>query len=333
MLPYRASRKDAMRTSFTEMLGIRYPIMQAPIGGAAGPELAAAVSNAGALGSLVIWPLPPQLASQFVASARRSTDHPISVNVRADLGQHDHVGRALDAGADVIHFFWGDPSPYSDQMQSRSARMACTVGDVDEAKRALDAGAAFLVAQGWEAGGHVSGQLRCEDLVPAVVEVAESVPVVAAGGIGDRSAMAAVMGMGAAGVAIGTLFVVAEESAAHPAYKQAVIDARKEDTVIVDDLFDLGWPNAPRRVIRNSTVREWEAAGCPPSGLRPNAGDVLATAPDGSPVLRYSPMHPMAGMSGNVEALPLYAGLSVDHASGILPAAEIVAAFVEQGSM
>jgi NAD(P)H-dependent flavin oxidoreductase YrpB (nitropropane dioxygenase family) len=132
--------------------------MQAPIGGAAGPRLAAAVSNAG--------------------------------------------------GLDVIHFFWGDPSPYSAQMQAANAQMACTVADIGEAKQTLDAGAELLIAQGWEAGGHVRGQLRCEELVPAVVDVAGPVPVLAAGGIAHGKAMNAALEMGAAGV-VGTLFVVA----------------------------------------------------------------------------------------------------------------------------
>jgi nitronate monooxygenase len=324
--------EDRMNTSFVELLGIRFPIMQAPIGGAAGPALAAAVSNAGGLGSLVIWPFPPQLAGQFVSNAREATEKPISANVRADLGQHDHVSAALDAGADVIHFFWGDPSQYSAQMQSANARMACTVADIDEAKQALDAGAELLIAQGWEAGGHVRGQIRCADLVPAVVEVADSVPVLAAGGIGARKAMTTVLELGAAGVSVGTLFLVAEESAAHSEYKQAVIDARMDDVVYVEDLFDVGWPNAPHRVIRNSTVRAWEAAGRPPSGHRPNASDVLATGPDGSTIPRYAPVHPMVGMSGDLEALPLYAGLSVDHASGIAPASAIIAAFFDEQS-
>jgi nitronate monooxygenase len=212
-------------------------------------------------------------------------------------------------------------------MQATQARMACTVADIDEAKQALDAGAELLIAQGWEAGGHVRGRIRCHELVPAVVDVADSVPVLAAGGIGDRKAMTAVLEMGAAGVAVGTMFVVAEESAAHPDYKQAVIDARKDDVVYVGDLFDVGWPDAPQRVIRNSTVRAWEAAGRPPSGHRPNASDVLATGPDGSPIPRYGPLHPMVGMSGDMEALPLYAGLGVDHASRIVPASAIIAAF------
>jgi nitronate monooxygenase len=160
-----------------------------------------------------------------------------------------------------------------------------------------------------------------------VVEVAGSVPVLASGGIGDRNAMASVMSMGAAGVALGTLFIVARESAAHAEYKRAVVDAGRDDVVFVGDLFDVGWPNAPHRVIRNSTVRAWEAAGRPSSGQRPDAGDVLATGPDGSPIPRYSPVHPIAGMSGNVEALPLYAGMGVEHATDVIPASEIIAAF------
>ena len=204
------------------------------------------------------------------------------------------------------------------------------VDNADETKRALDAGADILIAQGWEAGGHVRGTLTTFALVPTVVDLAGSVPVLAAGGVVDGRGLASMLALGASGVMMGTRFVASEESRAHPDYKKAITTARQTDAVYLKNLFEVGWPDAPHRVLRNSTVRAWEAAGSPPSGSRPNEKEVVATRPDGSPVQRYSAPHPMAGMTGNIEALAHYAGQGVERVIDILPAAKIIEATMHQ---
>lgn len=321
-----------MKTAFTRLLGIEFPIMQAPIGPAAGPELAAAVSNAGALGSLAAWVLPAdQIASQ-VAAVRERTDRPVSWNFRADLDSHSRIFTAMANGARLIHLFYGDPTPYSASIRRGGAKLLCTVANDDEAKRALDVGADVLIAQGWEAGGHLRGTLTTLSLVPTILDLAGPTPVLAAGGIGDGRGLAAMLTLGAAGVVMGTRFVASEESRAHADYKKAVTTARQADAAYVEELFDIGWPHAPHRVLRNSTLRAWEAAGHPPSGARPNEGETVASRTDGTTIPRYAVSLPVTGMTGNIEAMAHYAGQSVELVRDILPAATIVDRTVQQAS-
>lgn len=313
-----------MDTTFTTLLSLRAPIMQAPMGGAAGPELAAAVSNAGALGSIPIWSVPPAQAASAIVATVALTHRPFAVNVRADLGQAAHVRAALDAGVGLIHLFWGDPTPYASAIREAGAKMIVTVADADETKQALDVGADILIAQGWEAGGHVRGTLSTVALVPTVVDLAGSVPVLAAGGIVDGRGLAAALALGAAGAVMGTRFVASVESCAHPDYKQAIIAARQVDAVYTENLFSVGWPDAPHRVLRNSTYERWRAAGSPPKGSRPDEADVVARRADGSAIPRYGVATPRNDYVGDIEAMARYAGQGVEGVREVLPAAQIV---------
>ena len=313
-----------METAFTTLLSLSAPIMQAPMGGAAGPELAASVSNAGALGSIPIWTVPPMEAAAIIKATSALTRRPFAVNVRADLGQTSHVQCALDEGVRLVHLFWGDPTPYVAAIHQRAARVMVTVADGDEAKQALDAGADFLIAQGWEAGGHVRGSLTTLALVPTIVDLAGPVPVLAAGGIVDGRGLAAALVLGAAGVVMGTRFIASVESCAHPEYKAAIVSARQMDTVHVGNLFDRGWPDAPHRVLRNSTYERWLAAGSPPRGNRPGEADVVARRPDGSPIPRYAATTPRDDLVGDIEAMARYAGQGVEAVGKMMSAAAII---------
>lgn len=214
-----------LQTSLTQLLNIELPIIQAPIGGAAGPALAAAVSNAGGLGT--VTQLNVDEARQRTRETRALTDRPFAVNqiVRAvkdpESDIQDRLERlqaGLDEGAPVVAFFWDDVSPYIELIHSAGALIMHQVGSVEEARRAVDAGVDVIVAQGWEAGGHVRGEISTLALVPRVVDAVAPTPVVAAGGIADGRGLAAALALGAAGVYVGTRFVVSEESAAHPIY-------------------------------------------------------------------------------------------------------------------
>jgi nitronate monooxygenase len=281
---------------------------------------------------MAIWPFTPETAAQLVREALALTDKPFSVNIRADLEQHDHIHAALEAGARVVHLFWGDPTPFAATVHSAGAKVLCTVASEDEAKQALDAGADVLVAQGWEAGGHVRGITSTFALVPTVVDLAGTVPVVAAGGIVDGRGLASVLVLGASGALMGSRFVASEESRAHPNYKQALVDAKHTDTVLAVHLFDIGWQDAPHRVLRNSTVRMWEEAGSPVQGARPGEGEAIAVRPGGRSVPRYAVTTPLVGMTGEVEAMALYAGQGVQGITSVLPAAEIVERTIQQAT-
>src|SRR6185503_5154960 len=184
-----------------------------------------------------------------------------------------------------------------------------TVGSAAEARRMVDVGVDAIVAQGWEAGGHVLGEVATLPLVPAVVDAVAPVPVVAAGGIADGRGLAAVLMLGAAGAWIGTRFLAAEEAAIHPRYRERILSATETDTVYTE-LFDGGWPDAPHRVIRNKTFDTWEAAGRPPSGDRPGEFEEIGRLPDGRQVLRYQSYTPGATVEGDVDAMSLWAGQS-----------------------
>ena len=186
----------------------------------------------------------------------------------------------------------------------------------------VDAGVDIVVAQGWEAGGHVLGSVASLALIPAVVDAVGSVPVVAAGGIGDGRGLAAVLALGAAGGWLGTRFVLAEETRSHPRYRELLLEASETSTVH-SSLFDGGWPGAPHRTLRNSTIEAWEAAGRPTTG-RPGEGETVATWDDGEPILRYESSSASVLVVGDVEPMPMWAGQGVGVIREVLPAAEIV---------
>src|SRR5258708_27039627 len=249
-----------MRPGLPGLVGLRVPIVQAPMGGVAGPDLVRAICSAGGLGMLPIWPLDRDTAANFLRALEATA--PFAVNLNVAFGPEPLLDLALEFSVPVIHFFWGDPTPLVARAKSRGAKVMATVSSAADARRARNAGADVLVAQGIEAGGHVFGQTGLMALVPAVVDASDGAPVVAAGAIGDGRGLAAALMLGASGAMVGTALAVCEESEAHPDYKQALMNASDDDTVL-GTLFDLGWPNAPSRGLPNDTVRRWERAGAP----------------------------------------------------------------------
>ena len=315
-----------MRTNVTELLGIEHPVIQAPIGVLSIPALASAVSNAGGLGMMAITWLEPDEIREAVATLRAATDRPFGVNVvidPQDPPQHERVAAALEAGAPFVSFFWGDPAPYLDAVHAAGARAALTVGSAEEARRAVGAGVDVVVAQGWEAGGHVWGEVSTLVLVPAVVDAVPDTPVIAAGGIADGRGLAAVLALGAGAAWMGTRFVASQEAPAHEVWQALLLQARETDT-FHSKVFDVGWPNAAHRTLRNPTIEAWLAAGSPPPGARPGEGEVLATRPDGSEVVRYSSESARSTLTGRIDELSLWAGQSAGLVHEVLPAAEIV---------
>jgi nitronate monooxygenase len=138
-----------------------------------------------------------------------------------------------------------------------------------------------------------------------------------------------VLALGADAAWLGTRFVASEEAPFTPEYKQRVVAAAETDAIYTM-LFDVGWRDAPHRVLPNSTVMEWEAAGRPEPGARPGEGETVATAPDGEEIPRYGISEPTVGMTGELEALALYAGQSAGIVQAVEPAATIVRQLVEE---
>jgi NAD(P)H-dependent flavin oxidoreductase YrpB (nitropropane dioxygenase family) len=311
-----------MQTVFTRLAGIEVPIVQAPMGGASCPALAAAVSNAGGFGMLALSWHPPEAARAEIRQTKALTDRPFGVNLVLAFPQEARLALCLEEGVRLVSFFWGDPAPFVGQVHAAGALVASTVASAEEARRAVDAGVDVAVAQGWEAGGHVRGQVATLPLVRAVVRAIPQTPVLAAGGVADGAGLAAVLALGAAGAWIGTAFLAAEEAHIHPEYRRRLI-AADETATAYTGLFDVGWPDAPHRVLRNSTLATWEAAGRPASGSRPGEGEAVATGGRG-PLLRYMSTTPGPDAVGQIEPLSLWAGQGVAEVEAARPAAEIL---------
>jgi NAD(P)H-dependent flavin oxidoreductase YrpB (nitropropane dioxygenase family) len=302
------------------MLGIEQPIVQAPM--AAIPPLAAAVSNAGALGMVTLtW---SDDAGALVRDVAALTERPFGGNLVLTSDHHRRLGQALDAGLRIVSFMLGDPSGYTKLVHDAGGVVLVTVGSAEEARRAVGAGADVIVAQGWEAGGHLSSTVATLPLVPAVVDAVAPVPVIAAGGIGDARGVAAVFALGAQAAWLGTRFLLATEMPIHEYYRNRLIAAAETDPQWYPNLYDIGWPDSPHRALRNSTAEAWEAAGRPPDAQRPGIGDVIAHFASGEAIVRYEPAPPMIGTTGDIEALSMWAGQGVAFARQPQSAADIV---------
>jgi NAD(P)H-dependent flavin oxidoreductase YrpB (nitropropane dioxygenase family) len=167
-----------MKTILCERLGIELPIIQAPMGGAVGPALAAAVSNAGGLGMLVLWRADTETMRQQIREMRALTSRPFGVNLNLDFPQEERLEICLEERVPVISFFWRDPSSLVPRAKAGGAIVMHSVGTAIDAKRAVDCGVDIVIAQGWEAGGHVRGMVATMPLVPAVVDAVSPTPVV-----------------------------------------------------------------------------------------------------------------------------------------------------------
>jgi NAD(P)H-dependent flavin oxidoreductase YrpB (nitropropane dioxygenase family) len=311
-----------------ERIGDELPIVQAGMGGGlAGHELAAAVSEAGGLGTIGILG-PDQLRAEITA-ARRLTDRPIAVNLLLVLARRAHFEAAEHA--DVLVTFWGTPR------RQTSGMWIHQVGSVEEALSAREAGADAVIAQGVEAGGHVRGTTPAAELLARVKgAVGAEYPVLSAGGVTDAADARKRLEAGAEAVVSGTRFLMSDESGAHPAYKERLIGARE---TVLTELFGIGWP-APHRVVPNAATERWlrgDRRG--PGWLRAihRVSSFGASRVPASLQMRLAaaqrPDRPFFGPAAAttdgpetlVDAGPLYAGESVARIEDVRPAAELVA--------
>ena len=313
--------------NFMREYGLRVPIVQAPTGSIAGPELAIAVANAGAMAALALTWTPAEEAARLVRQVRAGTDGPFLANFALAFPP-DSLDAALDAGVPIVTFSWGDAAPYVERVHAAGAKVGIQVTNMLGAYRAVHFGADFLVCQGVEAGGHVQSNTKLAEILPRIVNAANGVPVIAAGGIATGEQIAAVLKNGAA-ASLGTRFVATQESRAHCGYKGLLRSSETADTAPKETAltvcFQGGWPYAAHRVLRNGALDVWEAAGSPPVGQRPGEGEIIARTASGEPIFRYDDTAPRQGMSGDIAAMCLYAGTGVGAITDIPPAAELIA--------
>ncbi|WP_330186092.1 nitronate monooxygenase [Dactylosporangium sp. AC04546] len=303
-------------TPFTEMLGIRYPIALAPMGGSAGGALAAAVANGGGLG-LVGGGDRAWLERELAIVAER-TDRPWGAGFLTWAASPDAVRYALACGARAVMLSFGDPRPLAGIVRDAGAVLIVQVTDLAEARRAAEAGADVVVAQGTEAGGHGAARGRSTlPFVPVVADLVAPTPVLAAGGIGDGRGVAAALVLGAAGALIGTRFQATAEALADPATVAAIVAASGDDTErnrVLDIARGSGWPaRYTARTLGHPYLDRWR-------------GREAELAADPGVPAQYA--HDVA--RGAVPALPRWAGEAAGLVTDVPSAADLVPALAAQ---
>ncbi|MFD5408909.1 NAD(P)H-dependent flavin oxidoreductase [Streptomyces nojiriensis] len=310
-------------TRLTARLGLELPLLQAGMGAVAGPALCAEVSRAGAGGTLALYKEAPARAARLVRQVAAATGRPFGVNVVPEvtgpagcLAQLRAVLPELPVGCFVTSF--GLPeADAAEAVRAAGHPLVVQVGTLADADTALGQGAAVLVLQGAEAGGHLLGRLPVDVLLAAVRARHPHAVLAVAGGIATGKDLAEAVARGADGAMAGTLFIPAAESTAHPVFKRRVVEAVADDTLITS-LFDIGWPNRPHRVLRNALTNASD---------RSPATFMATTRVDGRehPVPRYSAAAPSEATTGRIEEMAMYCGRSCSRVTALHPAAVTVA--------
>ena len=243
------------KTELTERLGIKYPIIQAGMGGVAMAGLVAAVSEAGGLGVIGAALMTPDALRDEVRKVKDLTDKPFAVDLllaQGWPGQEEMIQVMFDEEVPVFASGLGSPAPYSDEMHSRGMTVMAVIGTVRHARKVTEGGTDIVIAQGTEGGGH-TGRIATMALVPQVVDAVAPVPVVAAGGIADGRGLVAALSLGACGIWVGTRFVATREAASHDNYKRKIVEATDEGTQVTKC-----FTGKDCRVIKNRYLDQWE---------------------------------------------------------------------------
>jgi nitronate monooxygenase len=304
-----------LRTRFTDLLGLDYPIMSAPMSNHSGGTLAASVSNAGGLGTFGgSNSFGPDWFKDQIEFIRGQTDRPFGVGFITQLIELDpqNFEITLAERIPVVIFSFADPRPWLGRAKDAGAVAICQVQTPEAAQVAVDAGADILIAQGNEAGGH-TGEMNLLPFLVDLVERFPDVPVVAAGGVTSGRALAGALAAGAAGASLGTALLVTPEAVEVPqVFKERILSSEAQDSIftrVYDLLGDDPWPDGiAGRVYRNKLVREWHGRDREVLALREElAADVAE-----------------ARARHDSEVAPVYMGQGVGQVHSVRPAAEVV---------
>lgn len=234
-----------------EMLGIRYPLIQGGMANIAVAEFAAAVSNAGALGLIGAGGMNAEMLREQIRKCRSLTDRPFGVNLMLMHPEAKAMAQVIaDEGVKIVTTGAGDPSVYLPLWKERGMKVIPVVSGTMFARKMARNGVDAVIAEGTESGGHV-GEMTTMTLVPQVAD-AVVIPVIAAGGIADGRQLLAAFALGASGVQVGTCLLAAEECPIHENYKQAVLKAKDNDTVVTGRIN-----GTPVRILKNPMAREY----------------------------------------------------------------------------
>lgn len=312
-----------MRTTVADALGLEVSLLQSGMGGVAGAELACAVSNAGAAGCVGGYKLAGEGLTAVLDRLTAGTDRPVGVNLIPEVVGPEELGRqvaqVLEETPEWVYLsFFGLPEEALLRRVAAAGRhLVVQVGTVEDGVRAADLGA-VVVAQGTEAGGHLLGTSERDELVGALRERLPGARLAAAGGIGSPGEACRALAAGADGILLGTAFVIAHESRAHPHFKEAVTAAHEQDTVITD-VYEIGWPGRRHRVLATSVTAD-------PGQTKTFIG---RTEVEGAKYLvpRFSSAVPIEATSGRIEEMAMYCGLSCGALSQQNTAAHVVDGF------
>ena len=306
-----------LTTPFTELLGCRVPLQQAPMGGVTTPELVAAVAGAGGVGMVPAQMLPADYLAGLLDDLAGRTDGVVGVTFLLPFGADPACVEVAAARARLVDFYYGDPDPdLVARVHEGGALASWQAGSAAEAVAAADAGCDLVAVQGVEGGGRIRGRVALLPLLAEVLDAVE-VPLVAAGGVATARGVAACLAAGASAVRVGTRLLATEESGAHPRYVAALLEAGAEDAVLTD-AFSVMWPRGPEphRTLRSALEAAEAFDGEVVGETRMGAGAL--------PVPRFGVPCPNRDTTGEIAAMVHYAGQSVGATTKVLPAAQVI---------
>jgi nitronate monooxygenase len=306
----------ALHTALTTTFGIDHPVVLAPMGGVAGGALAGAVSEGGGLGFIGAGRGDLDWLERECGLAHAATSKPWGIGFLTWAIGKDAIEAAVEWSPAAIMLSFGDPARFAETVRAASIPLMVQVTTLDEARHALDVGADVVVAQGSEAGGHGGGRATLP-FVPAVVDIAGTTPVLAAGGIADGRGLAAALMLGAAGAMIGTRFEATNEALLDAEEVKAITAAGASDTVrgrVLDIATHAGWPaRYPARTLRNRFTDVWD-------------GREAELESDEGALAEFH----AAAERGDRDYLPIWAGEAVDLVTELDSASELVARIADQ---
>jgi nitronate monooxygenase len=309
-----------LRTAFTDLFSLSHPIALAPMGGISGGALAAAVSNGGGLGLVGGGYGGRRWLDRELAIVTEGTDRPWGVGLLNWAADVAAVEQVLTYQPRAVMLSFGDAEPFLPPIRDAGVALIMQVTDLDEARRAVAAGADVIVAQGTEAGGH-GGHRSTLPFVPAVVDLAAPTPVLAAGGIGDGRGVAAALALGAAGALLGTRFLATPEVLVAPSVTKAILEGSGEDTqrsTISDIARGSAWPSQyPARIVGHRFYDRWrgrEDELTPGSAARQDCQQAYQEAV----------------AAGDLPEAPVWAGEAIDLINDVTPAADLVGLLAAQ---
>ncbi|PIA60855.1 hypothetical protein AQUCO_00300404v1 [Aquilegia coerulea] len=315
------------------ILGVEHGIVLAPMGpDVAGPELVAAVANAGGLGLLASPVNNYEEAVKAIRAIKKLTHKPFGAGILLEFDNLKTIKAIYDEKIAFMQVYWGDfPKERVDEAHKHGIKILHQVGSVEAAEKAVAAGVDCIIAQGVEAGGHIIGTVSLMALLPRIVDIAGNIPVVAAGSITDARGYAAALALGAKGVCLGTRFIATKEAYAHQYYKETLLQYTEYQTDRTDLYGRASW-RAFVRCLNTPFNEFWRQSPDFDTLVNDESQPIIGHTIiyNGETILRrFAGQVANPTTTGQLENMCMLAGEGVGLVNDIVPAAEIVKRFVE----